>query len=151
MGPLPVDMDMRARRWRGAVTWGPNQFEATISESSIEAYHLYVVNDRLQKLGENLAVVEAKLWANLFNTSTCDRHYYVANLDLELPAGAAFFMVVPLTKGGLEMNIGTISERIEDVFAIATTSDAWCAGPSSSFIAWVLPFLVWSIGSAARV
>jgi len=138
-------MEMQAGHWGGVVTWGPNQFEAAISETSIDSYRLYVVNDRLQKLGPPRAFVEAKLWANLFNPTSCDVRYYEARVNLALPDAAAYFMVVPFTRDGLEMNIGPTSERIVDLMQVATTSGvALCLNRVSSLIIWIslLPFWI---------
>lgn len=115
IGPLHRDQNPKPRHWAGVVTWGANQYDGEISEVSIDSYRLYVINERLQKLGPPQAVLEAKVWANLFNTTHCNNEYYKAHVDFILHPDAFSFMVVPLTRGGLELNIGTISDRIVDV------------------------------------
>lgn len=95
-------------RWSGRVAWGPNQFDAMISETSIDSYRVYVADEKLVKLGESFARVEAKQWANLFKPAECNPSYYEAYLDISLPSGAVYFMVVPFTRGGLELNVGPV-------------------------------------------
>lgn len=115
------DTDMRLEYWSGTVSWGPNQFDAIISETSIGSYWVYLADDRLRKLGNSLIRVEARLWANLFKTEICDSGYYQAQLNLTLPAGTAYFMVVPFTRGGVELNIGPV-KRIHDLGTVAADS-----------------------------
>lgn len=107
------DSDMRASYWTGTVEWGPNQFGATISETSIDSYRVYVADEKLRKLGPWRAFVEAKVWANLFNPRSCNPDYYRAHLEIYLPKGAVYFMVVPFTRGGVEMNIGPVKRLVD--------------------------------------
>lgn len=127
IGMLSLDTDMRRGFWAGTVAWGPNQFESTISETAIDSYRVYVVNYQLHKLGVALATQEAKLWATLFNSSHCDKRYYSVDLVKALPVGATYFMVVPVTKSGLELSVGPTSERIEDLGNVVGSMSA--AGP----------------------
>lgn len=132
---LGADKDMRRGVWAGVVAWGPNQFEAAISETTIFSYRLYVVNDRLLKLGGKLAEVEVRLWATQFDTSFCDTSYYRFEVETRLLPGAAYFMVVPVTKGGLELNVGPISEPIEDLGNLLSLSAATRVIDSSMVVA----------------
>jgi len=114
LGDLPEDGDDRYGFWSGMVTWGPNQFGSQLSESEIKAYRLYFVDSQLQKLGDPLHEQEVRLWDTLEMTC-CDPTFYKFNIDAyELPQNTSYFMVVPVTTGGLELNVGPHSERIRD-------------------------------------
>mmetsp|Transcript_51805 Transcript_51805/g.143461 ORF Transcript_51805/g.143461 Transcript_51805/m.143461 type:complete len:378 (+) Transcript_51805:65-1198(+) len=121
------DRDPRRGLWAGTVGWGPNQFERSISETSVQAYRLYVVDDALEKLGKPLAERAAKLWATnlLPDSSSCDALYYQADLAVALPARAASFMVVPVTRGGTELHIGPTA-AIDDIATVAVDGAARC-------------------------
>jgi len=118
LGVIGADRDRRRGLWAGTVTWGPNRFERGVSETSVQLYRLYVVDDALRKLGQPLASTEAKLWATSLmpGASACDERYYQAEVAFAVPAGAAAFMVVPVTRGGLELNVGP-TLPLEDIGA----------------------------------
>jgi len=124
---------MRLGIWNGIVEWGPNQFGAIISETSIDSYRVYLADGQLRKIGPALAFVEAKQWANLFNPSLCNPDYYRARVNTTVPEGAAYFMVVPFTRGGVEMNVGPVKRMVDLGTPVAVTSLAkplsagqWC-------------------------
>mmetsp|Transcript_80621 Transcript_80621/g.202839 ORF Transcript_80621/g.202839 Transcript_80621/m.202839 type:complete len:522 (-) Transcript_80621:118-1683(-) len=110
---LPADANPTRGHWAGTVSWGPNQYERAISEIEIHSYKLYLVDTMYQKIGDALAVQEVKLWHSL-SLTCCDTSFYHADLDIVLPANASYFMVVPVTVLGLEINVGPVSERIVD-------------------------------------
>lgn len=125
VGHLPVDSDSRPGFWNGQVTWGPNQFDSTLSESEIFSYRLYVVDSQYQKLGHAVAEQEVRLWATLQMTC-CDTSMYKASVELELPQNSSYFMVVPVTLGGMELNVGPTSERIRDLGGEVAATGAAC-------------------------
>lgn len=112
--PLEPDASPYRGRWAGKVSWGPNQFLGTISETEIQSYLLYITDAMYQKLGRPLASEEVQLWSTLTATC-CDTSFYSADLDIELPVNYTYFMVVPVTIAGLELNVGVVSDRIKDV------------------------------------
>jgi len=139
LGPLPPDSSMYRGVWAGELTWGPNQFEAQIGETNIEAYHLHIVDQHMRKLtGLPVATVKAKLWANLFNSSHCDVRLYKASVRVLLPVDSAFFMVVPLTLEGLELKIGVTSAPIVDLGTLVLSDAVRLA--SLSCASWCLLF-----------
>jgi len=113
---LPTDGDPTQGTWAGTIGWGPNQFLTSISETEIQSYNLYVVDSMYQKLGDALANREVKLW-NTLQASCCDTSLYKATISVALPTNATYFMVVPVTINGLELNVGPVSTRISDVGA----------------------------------
>lgn len=147
IGHLPEDSDSRTGFWRGKVTWGPNQFNNVLTEAEIKAYKLYVVDSQFQKLGEPLATQEVRLWATLRKTC-CDTSTYEAHLDFELPQNSSFFMVVPVTLAGLELNVGPTSERIRDRKGMVTQTAAarryWTALGLPVLLFALLPLLQFS-------
>jgi len=110
---LPEDANPMRGHWAGKVSWGPNQFERAISEVEIQLYKLYFVDSMYQKIGDAVATREVRLWHSL-SLTCCDTAFYSADLDVALPMNATYFMVVPVTILGLELNIGPVSERIVD-------------------------------------
>lgn len=110
---LPEDSDPMAGFWLGDVAWGPNQFQGDISEIEIHSYKLYIVDAQYQKLGAPVAIQEVKLWATL-RAECCDTSFYKVRVEVELPQNYTYFMVVPVTVAGLELNVGPVSERIVD-------------------------------------
>lgn len=114
IAPLHGDEDDRRGWWSGHVSWGPNQYEHVLSEAEVSAYKLYVVDSQYQKLGPHLALREVKRWASL-RLECCDLEMYEADITLLLPQNASYFMVVPVTVAGLELNVGPTSDRIRDI------------------------------------
>jgi len=147
VAPLLSDANPHPGVWSGTVTWGPNQYEDLISESSIESYRLYVVYDFLRKLGEPVAEMTAALWANQFNASKCDVTYYKVTQDIVLPDGFAYFMVVPFTRGGLELSVGSLSQRIQDDGRVAVASS--CIRGGMARLSWLVAVLLWRLGFPA--
>mmetsp|Transcript_20522 Transcript_20522/g.71014 ORF Transcript_20522/g.71014 Transcript_20522/m.71014 type:complete len:245 (+) Transcript_20522:116-850(+) len=113
MNRLPDDGSPIRGAWAGRISWGPNQFGSAISETEIHSYKLYVVDAMYQKLGEALHTEEVRLWATLPMTC-CDTSFYGADIDIDLPQNYTYFMVVPVTIAGLELNVGPVSARIVD-------------------------------------
>lgn len=130
---LKPDGNRYANRWAGQVTWGPNQFLGEISETEIWSYRLYVVDAQYQKLGKPVATQEARRWATLSTDFCCDTSFYKATLDIALPQNFTYFMVVPITRVGFELNVGPVSDRIEDNVQLSTSANgavrsrAWAA------------------------
>lgn len=138
LGALPSDQHPMKDRWRGTLTWGPNQFEGMISEVAINHYRVYVVNELWQKLDDPQYLVDARVWANLFNTTYCDTTMYKAHLDVALPHGYAYFMVVPVTGKGLELNVGPLTARIVDyVAALSRAARGAVAWQAISALLWL--------------
>jgi len=144
---LHPDEDPVAGFWKGPVSWGPNQFNGDISETEIHSYRLYVVDAQYQKIGEPLAIQEVKLWASL-RAECCNTEFYQVHLDLRLPENYTYFMVVPVTIAGLELNVGPASERIEDDDGVvAVQAGARRSSPAATAVAaaaTMLP-LLWSL------
>lgn len=109
---LPADSDPAEGAWTGQVSWGPNQFDGQLSESEIASYSLFIVDAQFQKL-LRVATQEVRLWATL-QATCCDMSTYKVQVATLLPPNATYFMVVPTTTAGTELNVGPISERIID-------------------------------------
>jgi len=112
---LEPDSDMHRGYWAGRIAWGPNQYEDTISETEVLEYRVYVVDAQYQRLTERPLAVEATRPWNSLQKGCCDHSAYHVDLVVELPVSSTYFMVVPLTKAGLELNIGPVTTRIEDL------------------------------------
>lgn len=114
LAPLPADGDLRRGYWSGTVSWGPNQFGSSLNEAAVRAYKLYIVDSQYQKIGSAVSTQEVRFWVSL-QQSCCNTALYQASLQIELPLNASYFMVVPVTLGGLELNVGPTTTRIKDV------------------------------------
>jgi len=142
IGHLPPDGNRHASKWAGEVTWGPNQFLGKISETEILSYKLYVVDAQYQKLGDAVATEETKQWATLKTDFCCDTSFYKATIDIDLPINFTYFMVVPVTRGGLELNVGPVSDRIEDSLQLSVSTSGARRIAVPSIRSWAAPFVV---------
>jgi len=141
-----TDSSIYRDRYNGTVSWGPNQFDSMISESSIDSYRVYLADAQLRKVGPIQAIVEAKQWANQFNPGSCDADTYQADLlDVALPAGTTYVMVVPYTRspGNLEMNVGPVADLVD------LGSKVWVASGANNRLPTLMPVLLPLLASAA--
>lgn len=111
---LPADSSNLLGIWAGRISWGPNQFEGVVSETEIHSYKVYITDSWYQKLGQPVLYREVKMWATL-RMKCCDLDFYSGEVEVLLPENSSYFMVVPVTLAGLELNVGPVSDRIVDV------------------------------------
>ncbi|CAJ1423626.1 unnamed protein product [Effrenium voratum] len=104
-GSVDRDQDDRQGYYEADIYFGQNSIELDINEEPIAEYRVYVVDALQRRLGHHVATVQK----NAESVGCCRVDAYRAHISTVLPAGFRRFMVVPVSKFGMEMPAGTMS------------------------------------------